>query len=148
MARSLLAPLAQENTSSAHRVLGAECCSSDTRSLLLTAGVLLALSRTMFLLGTLSGGFVLCAVEVRPTAFEMMVSDVDPLRGDPTANKDGLQCRDWTLLSPPQCRGRFAFSSSSFSSFKTYCKFTNSCKYRNYCKNYRALDGLQVIRDK
>lgn len=99
--------------------------------LLHTAGVLLALSRTMFLLGTLSAGFVLCAVEVRPTAFEMMVSDADPLHGDPTANKDGLQCRDWTLLSPPQCRGRFAFSSSSFSSFKTYCKFTNSCKYRN-----------------
>lgn len=105
MARSLLSPLAQENTSPAHRNLGAECCYSETRSLLHTAGVLLALSRTMFLLGTLSAGFVLCAVQVRPTASEMMVSDVDPLQGDPTANKDGIQCRDWTLLSPPQCRG-------------------------------------------
>lgn len=99
--------------------------------LLHTAGVLLALSCTMFLLGTLSAGFVLCAVEVRPTAFEMMVSDVDPLHGDPTVKKDGIQCRGWTLLSPPQYRGSFAFSSSSFSSFKTYCKFTKSCKYRN-----------------
>lgn len=79
-----------------------------------TAGVLLVLSRTMFLLGTLSAGLVLCAVQVRPTAFERMVSDVDPLHGDPTANKDGIQCRDWTLLSPPQRRGSFAFSSLLF----------------------------------
>lgn len=69
------------------------------------------LSHAMFLLGTLSAGFMLCALQVRPTAFEMMVSDVDPLHGDPTANKDGIQCRNWTLLSPPQCRGSFAFSS-------------------------------------
>lgn len=59
-----------------------------------TAGVLLVLSRTMFLLGTLSVGFVLCAVQVRPTAFGMMVSDVGPLHGDPTADKDGIQGRD------------------------------------------------------
>lgn len=88
---------------------------------------------------------MLCAVQVRPTAFEMMVSDVDPLHGDPTANNDGIQCRDWTLLSPPQCRGGFAFSSLLLF---PHSKLTVSLQIQKSMQNYRALDSLQVIHDK